>query len=204
VRVDPPCDRDRGETFGVLADTVQVMGARNQRPEDAARFEQLYREHAPRVIAYAARRLPRDVVADVVAETFSVAWRRLDLVPVEPGPWLLAVARRVSANQRRSLRRRAALAERAAAHALVFFEVEDPPAVLEALATLSERDREALLLAAWDGLSAAEAAAVLGCSATAYRLRLYRARRKLAARLTPNPADTSEQCHPALRVEEHL
>jgi RNA polymerase sigma-70 factor, ECF subfamily len=190
------------ETFCGLPDTSLVMEPRSEGVEDSVRFERLYREHAPRVIAYVARRLPDDVVHDVVAETFAVAWRRFDRVPTEPLPWLLGVARRVAANQRRSLRRRIALAERAAGQARANVPQEVSSPVLEALASLAESDREAVLLAAWDGLSAAEAASVLGCSPTAYRIRLHRARRKLAARLDRRSAKSGGQRCPVLRPEE--
>ena len=170
--------------------------------EEAARFERLYQEYAPSVIAYVARRVPSDLVADTVAETFAVAWRRLDRVPASPGPWLLAVARRVAANQRRGLRRRAALVERAASQLVTSAEPQAPSQVLEALAALPERDREAILLLAWEGLSASEAAEVLGCSATAYRLRLYRARRKLAAQLDAMTEHQSEHLRTVLPPQE--
>ncbi len=80
-----------------------------------ARFERLYAEHGRAVLAYAVRRsIDAQDGADVVAETFLVAWRRLDDVP--PGEaarlWLYGVARRVLANRQRSERRRERLAER--------------------------------------------------------------------------------------------
>ncbi len=49
-----------------------------------------------------------------MAETFLVAWRRLDDVPADALPWLYGVARRVLANERRSAGRRAALEQRVA------------------------------------------------------------------------------------------
>jgi RNA polymerase sigma-70 factor (ECF subfamily) len=58
---------------------------------------------------------------------------------------------------------------------------------------LPERDREVLRLVAWEGLSLAEAAVVLGCSSLACRVRYHRAKTRLAARLDaaaslrPNP-----------------
>ncbi|WHP17872.1 RNA polymerase sigma factor [Cellulomonas sp. ES6] len=77
----------------------------------AALFE---RTHRP-LLAYALRRVsdPADA-ADVVAETFLVAWRRLDDVPAGEAarPWLFGVARRVLANHYRGERRRDALADR--------------------------------------------------------------------------------------------
>jgi RNA polymerase sigma-70 factor (ECF subfamily) len=48
-----------------------------------------------------------------------------------------------------------------------------------ALATLSERDREALTLVAWDGLEHRVAASVMGCSTGAFTVRVHRARQKL-------------------------
>jgi RNA polymerase sigma-70 factor (ECF subfamily) len=60
---------------------------------------------------------------------------------------------------------------------------DEPRTVLEALAGLHEKEREVLMLAAWEELSSSEAARVLGCSATAYRIRLHRARGRLRERL---------------------
>ncbi len=60
-----------------------------------ARFEGLFRDHHVAVVAYVRRRAPQDAVDDIVGETFLVAWRRLDCVPGEELPWLLAVARNV-------------------------------------------------------------------------------------------------------------
>jgi RNA polymerase sigma-70 factor (ECF subfamily) len=130
------------------------------------------------VSAYVLRRTTPAEAEDVVAETFLVAWRRLDELPDEPRPWLLGIARRVLANQRRATGRRHALVERVAG--VPESEQEPParPAVLEALAGLSETDRELLLLVAWDGLSVSEAAIALGCTRTAAKVRLHRARRR--------------------------
>lgn len=147
------------------------------------RFDELYRRNAAAVAAYALRRVSREAAEDVVADTFLVAWRRLDQVPEPALPWLLGVARRTLANDRRSSRRRERLAER------MRVELDGVPVVpveqrlVDALRTLSIGDREALLLIAWEGLSTAEAAQVLGCSAVACRIRLHRARKRLAAAL---------------------
>lgn len=127
-----------------------------------------------------------------MAETFLVAWRRLDQVPEHALPWLLAVARRTLANNRRSSRRRERLTERLRVELGKVQVVPVEPRLLDALHTLSVDDREVLLLVAWDGLSTAEAADVLGCSATACRIRLHRARKRLAAALESGPARTAE------------
>ena len=86
-----------------------------QREQAEARFERLYAEHGRAVLAYAVRRASNaHDAADVVAEVFLVAWRRLDDVPASDGArlWLYAVARRVLANQQRAESRRRRLAER--------------------------------------------------------------------------------------------
>lgn len=76
------------------------------------RLDALWREYAPAVVRYAQRRVLPAEVDEVVAETFLVAWRRLEAVPDYPLPWLLGVARGVSANVRRTARRRDALTDR--------------------------------------------------------------------------------------------
>jgi RNA polymerase sigma-70 factor (ECF subfamily) len=162
---------------------------------DADRFEELYRRHAGAVHAYARRRAPADVAEDVTAETFLVAWRRLDRVPVEALPWLYAVARKTLANRRRrDLRARLPLPV-----PLPSFDVELPsdPALARAFAALSERDREVLALVAWEGLALADVARVLGCSVVSCRVRLHRARQRLARLLAEHePAVHSIAPHP--------
>ena len=153
--------------------------------EREARFRRICDEHTAAVLAYALRRTSREDAADVVAETFLVAWRRLDDVDEQTAlAWLYAVARRVLLSQQRSTRRQQAIAERVAAGLPEATETPlGPPRILAALAALSESEREVLMLTAWEELSSGEAARVLGCSATAYRIRLHRARKRLRERL---------------------
>jgi RNA polymerase sigma-70 factor (ECF subfamily) len=152
-----------------------------------ARFEALFREHHRAVQAYARRRVSSEVVDDIVSETFLVVWRRLDDVPEAPLPWLLAVARNVAGTEWRGAARRERLLGKARSghvegHAFGEPENEDGR-VLAALAELRERDRETLTLVAWDGLTPAQAAAVLGVSPARFRQRLHRAGRRLRAQL---------------------
>jgi RNA polymerase sigma-70 factor (ECF subfamily) len=142
------------------------------------RFDELYRRHARAVEAYARRRAPAALVDDVVAETFVVCWRKLDDVPADALPWLYSVARKTLANQRRKRSR-----ELAVGIALQEPALERDPALGIALAALRERDREVLRLVAWEGVSLAGAAAVLGCTSVACRVRFHRAKRRLRARL---------------------
>ena len=147
----------------------------------AERFDSIYRRHRAAVTAYARRRAPAETAEDVVAETFLVCWRRLDRVPDEPLPWLYAVARKTLANQRRAAARQLRPAAVPASADPVPFERD--PVLGTAFARLSERDREVLRLVAWEGLALRDAAAVLGCTAVAGRVRYHRAKKRLAERL---------------------
>ncbi len=153
------------------------------------RFEGLFRENYGAVRNYALRRAAPEAAQDVVAETFLVAWRRLDDVPDDALAWLYGVARRVLANQRRSASRGAAL-ERRLAGALPTAGPADPgetagdgELIRLALDRLTARSREALLLEAWEGLGPARAARAAGCSPATFAVRLHRARARLAAEL---------------------
>ncbi len=155
-----------------------------------AQFEAMFAAHHDAVRRYVVRRQAGALVDDAIADTFLVAWRRLDEIPDRTLPWLLGVARRVLADQRRAVRRRRSLSERLHVGAWADGVARDwePPAGLtpelaSALAALTEHEREALLLVAWDELSAADAARVAGCSAAAFRVRLHRARRRVMDRL---------------------
>jgi RNA polymerase sigma factor (sigma-70 family) len=153
----------------------------------AHRFEEIYAANCGPILGYVLRRTDSpDDAADVIAETFLTAWRRLDLVP--PGDearlWLYGVARRVLANYRRGERRRAVLADRLRAELAASSWPAPYTGELAEFAaayrSLPEPDRELLALVGWEGLDRGQAAAVLGCSQNAVRIRLHRARRRLA------------------------
>lgn len=158
------------------------------------RFERLFRDNHTMVRAFVRRRVPADAVDDVVSETFLVAWRRLDRVPEAPLPWLLGIARNVVGTEARGRTRRYRLWLKAQSECVEGREssgVETSVGpVITALAGLRERDREALTLVAWDELSPAEAADVLGEPRTRFRVRLHRAGKRLRAALAaaPSPA----------------
>lgn len=153
--------------------------------DDPAReyFDALWRTHYPLVLAYATRRIPESA-RDVASEVFLVAWRRLDAVPVDAGPWLLGVARKVIANHLRESGRRRSLAERLRSRAAPpggdpGDSVEDG-GLRRAFGSLSAGDRELLALIAWEGLTPAQAAVALGVTRPTLAVRLHRARRRLA------------------------
>jgi RNA polymerase sigma-70 factor (ECF subfamily) len=148
------------------------------------RFDALFSAYGSDVVAYCAWRAGSTADSqDAAADVFLTAWRRLDDVPEGDAAriWLYATARRVIANQRRSNRRRAALRERlesASVPAGNELSTNEETLVREALMRLDPRDREILLLAEWEGLSAPQIARVTGCLAVTARGRLHRARRR--------------------------
>ena len=164
-------------------------------PPDGERFARLYGDHFDAVLGYALRRTDRaEDAADVVAETFLVAWRRLRHVPDDPAarPWLYGTARRVLANQRRGDRRRTRLGERLRRDlALAVPDLSDAvvvhDAVDAAMARLSGRDQEVLRLHLWERLESREIAEVLGLPVTVVRPRLSRARARLRDLLGNEP-----------------
>ena len=167
--------------------------------DDETRFGALWDAHRNAVWAYAARRVGPDRAADVVHETFLVAWQRLDDVPATAAPWLIAVARHTILHERRGTARRAQLDERLAGLAERSHDEPAPaidPDLLRAARQLPLADRELLALIAWDGLTIGEAAVVLGWRPVTARVRLHRARTRLAALL----ADPDPTVAPSVRV----
>ena len=184
---------------------------RSEGEERSARFEAVYAAHYDAILAYAMRRVGSEAAADVVSETFLVAWRRSDQLPVDALPWLYAVARRAIANLKRSQQRRGALIERIAAGEVIRTPAGqaenvplDPPILASAMRRLPERDREILQLVAWEELSARRAARALGCTTAAFRVRLHRARRRLRSNLEELEAtvDGDQALVRGLRLEE--
>jgi RNA polymerase sigma factor (sigma-70 family) len=162
---------------------------REGRLPDEHEFDALFGRHYVELRRYVMRRVEgRDGAEEVLAETFAIAWRRRDRLPEPALPWLFGICHKVIANHRRSAKRRLRLINRlAGSRARVG---RDPADILakrseigRAFSQLSDSQREVLRLVAWEGLSAADAARVLGCSPAAFRVRLHRARSELAKRL---------------------
>ncbi|MEM9889620.1 MAG: RNA polymerase sigma factor [Actinomycetota bacterium] len=160
---------------------------------EADLLDSIYRRYVGDVTAYALRRCSADDAADVVSETFVVAWRRIGDVPEEPAvrPWLFGIARRVLANQRRGRRRHGALVDRAASFLLPHLQTApavdidgDADLVKRALHHLPADDRELLMMVAWEELTPSEIATVMGLSGSNVRKRLFRARKRLHAEVS--------------------
>jgi GDPmannose 4,6-dehydratase len=161
------------------------MGAlTSSRPgPDPERFEAFYATHATAVMAYLRRRVGPGDVEDVLAQVFTVAWRRFGAVPPPPEDrlWLFGAARRMVADHRRSTIRRHRLQARLLGETLAPVVIPTSfeglsARVDTALQALRPADQDVLRLVLWDGLSHTEASASLGCSPNASELRYRRAR----------------------------
>jgi RNA polymerase sigma factor (sigma-70 family) len=154
-------------------------------------FVALYELHYPSVLAYARRRADEAVARDVAAETFLVAWRRLDEAVERGLPWLYRTAALQLRNARRTQQRQDRTAGRLAGLAAgppqadPATEYAERQSLAEALNRLPDGERELLRLVVWEQLDLRTAAAVAGCSPGAAAVRLHRARRRLRPHLTP-------------------
>jgi RNA polymerase sigma-70 factor (ECF subfamily) len=151
--------------------------------DERAHFEALFRDTRAALLDYLARRAAADDAGDLLAEVYLVAWRRRADLPAgdERRLWLYGVAQRVVAEHRRRTWRRIEAeagapppGDRPAA------DEERGAAVRQALESLSALDRELVTLTAWEELTPAEAARVVGITANNARVRLHRIRSRLA------------------------
>jgi RNA polymerase sigma-70 factor (ECF subfamily) len=161
-----------------------MTGSDHRRAEDL--LTGLFRQHYDRIRAYARRRVGPDAAQEVVAETFLAAWRHIDELPHHVLPWLYRAAAFEVANYRRKVRADARLDQALIEHRMsdsqgqaADVSTDDRTSIAAAFSRLSPTDRELLRLAAWEQVSAVEGATILGCSASAYRVRLHRARQRL-------------------------
>ncbi|ASN53392.1 RNA polymerase sigma factor [Sinomonas sp. R1AF57] len=164
-------------------------------------FRSLYEVVYPDLVRFVQRRAHPDHAEDVVADAFLVVWRRLDELPrrhEDARAWTFGIARNLLLNAHRGEQRRVALGVRLADAAALVPLGDDADAIVSrvdlarAWRMLSEVHQEALGLAVFEDLDAPRAAAVLGISPVAFRLRLSRARRALRTLLEhlPRPSRT--------------
>ncbi len=162
-------------------------------PAEDGRFHAAYERSVDDVRRFVRRRVDAAEVEDVVAETFLVVWRRVEALPRGDDAaraWIFGVARNVLLSQQRGERRQQAVAVRIAdAQPRVTLDqtdgVVDHILLVQSWRRLPETHQETLALLLWDGLTPAQAAAVLGIRSVTFRLRLSRARKALRAQLDP-------------------
>ena len=153
--------------------------------DDQAEFEALFLDTRAPLLAYLTRRATSEDATDLLAEVYLVAWRKRADLPSgeERRLWLYGVARRLLAeHHRHSLRQANAPEEASDAHRSDRPKGDDRrgEAVRRALESLSDVDRELITLTTWEGLSPADAGRVVGITAGTARVRLHRARARLA------------------------
>lgn len=157
------------------------------------RFDTLAREVGPKVLTYLARRVePREEAADVYQQVLMTTWRRLPVVPRDHDDalaWMIGVARRTWANQRRLVARRSEATEMLAEHLRAVVGAPEID-LSDALRNLSADDLELMRLVHWDGFNQAEAAHILGISPGAARKRMERARAAARVSLAGNSSGT--------------
>lgn len=168
-------------------DVPEAIGAGHepaaaQRAHDAAWYTDVVRAHERALYRFLVRRTGAEA-EDLVADVLTIAWRRREDVPDGAElPWLYRTAGFVLANHRR--KGRPIPVERLPE------EVDDDDPALRAvrdervrgaLEALSTRDRQIILLNAWEGLQGEALADVLGISRGGADAALSRARSRLAA-----------------------
>lgn len=150
-----------------------------------SRFVALYEDA---VMSSCLRHLPPSAAEDAVSDAFLIVWRKLDEVPQEPPGWLIVTARNTIRNRYRAQARALALEDRLRQITWLAADPADVTAerradLLTALKSLTDDEREAILLVSWDGFTGTEAAQALRCSHGALRVRVHRARQKMPAAL---------------------
>jgi RNA polymerase sigma-70 factor (ECF subfamily) len=151
-------------------------------------FERFYREHYPEVCRFARTVVCADDVADIVSATFTTAWQKFEQIPTESArAWLFGTARNIARNRWAMGRRAAALVDvieftRPHLTAQLADGGLDPVEVaplLDVLRSLTDKDRELIIMAGWFEMTPNEIAAVTGDRAGSVRVRLYRLRKRL-------------------------
>ena len=156
-------------------------------------FSRVYRASYAPVLAYLRRRAELETSEDLAAEVFLRAWRRKDTCAGEPLPWLYGIARNVLLEHYRHRDQHGSTVAQlttAAEHDLQLAQTAQESAtessiamalsIQQALAELTEADREILLLYTWENLGYEEIAVALDVSAATARVRMHRARKRLA------------------------
>jgi RNA polymerase sigma-70 factor (ECF subfamily) len=159
------------------------------RPLAAPTASELYERYSARVYRYCFYRLrSREEAEDAAQTTFLYAHRALSrgTVPASEASWLLAIAHNACLARLRAGARRGNVEVASDPQALEQVAWARPDGREElvdlddALGAMPERERRALLLREWRGLSYREVAEEMGLSVAAVETLIFRARRSLA------------------------
>lgn len=172
------------------------------------RFRQIYGDYERPVLVYFLRRADSETAMDAAADTFLVAWRRIDEIPEGEAAlrWLYGVARKVLANHRRSRDRRTALWRKVRGDGHPFqptpesivLRSEEDEELAAAVSRLRPKDQELLRLATWEQCSHAEIGEIFGCTEHAARQRFYRITKQLGRDLRVPKIKPSHRSAPHL------
>lgn len=177
------------------------------RMEREQQFNEIYRSTSKDLLVFIARRAADpEHATDLLAEVYTVAWRRLDAIP--PGTqarlWLFGVARNLlmkSSHQQRSQQTLVHELTQELARLAAYRPETDDAALTDKLQAclqkLPTKQREILLLTAWEGLKPREIAKITGSTANVVRVRLHHARQQLARELRPAKTPSEDREDPA-------
>ena len=158
----------------------------------AAATEGLYERHAAKLQSYCLHQLgSREEAEDAVQTTYMNAFRALGrgIVPEAESAWLFKITENVCLSRRRSSWRRGRI--ESPSDFEIIEEIIPGPSrqndeligIEDALASMPEQQRRAILLREWQGLSYREIAEELEVTQSAVETLIFRARRSLAAGL---------------------
>jgi RNA polymerase sigma factor (sigma-70 family) len=153
----------------------------------------LFDRHSAEVHRYLARRVGSDTAEDLLSETFLIAFRqrgRYDLTRHDARPWLYGIATNVLRRYQRVERANYRVLARTGVDPLAGLDHAGDVAgrvtaaaqarqVAAAVAGLTAKERDVLLLTVWAGLSYEDVAEAVGVPVGTVRSRLNRARTRL-------------------------
>jgi RNA polymerase sigma-70 factor (ECF subfamily) len=177
---------------------LYVVGPGGDRSESGVRFEYLYRRHFQAVYAYFLRRVGAADVPDLVSDVFTIAWRRIERIPLPPNDrlWIYGVAHNCLSQHHRGRLRRDRLVARIRhnlqPHDWIPVETDAHLLALDLVNRLKPGDRELVRLIVWEQLSHAQVATVLGCSVNAVGIRWHRSIKRLRRHLEMAEDGTSK------------
>ena len=180
------------EAARAAAERAAVAGCLAGRVEA---FELLVREHSHRIIRLSYHFLGDwDEARDLAQETLARAYHCLGRYdPDRPfGTWLCTIAARLATDRLRRRKTRLKVEESLRTAARPAADPDVSLSLREALAQLTPRQRQAVVLCDLHGFTAVEAAAMIGCSASTIRVQRFLARGRMRALLGPG-VSTSDQ-----------